>query len=181
MDRLVSLIVMLVPLSLISFGGGQAIIADIQHQSVAVNQWMTNREFTDLFALSRSSPGPASLIVALIGFHVAGFAGALVATFAIYVPSSLLVVGATALWHWAKDSPWRSAIEHGLAPIALGLIFAGVLAVVRAAQMNVMGLVVAAVCAAILYFTKLNAYFLIFAVAALYAAMVFFPMPFFAA
>ena len=55
-----------------------------------------------------------------------------------------------------------------------GLIFAGVLAVVRAAQMNVMGLVVAAVCAAILYFTKLNAYFLIFAVAALYAAMVFF-------
>jgi chromate transporter len=172
-SRLLGLILVFAPLSLLSFGGGQAIVADIQHQSVDVHRWLSDREFTDLFALSRSAPGPASLIAALIGWQVAGFLGAVIATFAIYIPSSLVVIAATAWWHKAKDSPWRDAVERGLAPIALGLIFAGVVAVVTAAHMDVLGIAVAAISGAILYFTKISAYWLIFVVAGFYTALLF--------
>ncbi len=98
-ERLLGLVLVFVPLSLLSFGGGQAIIADMQQQTVAVHGWLTDAQFVDLFALSRAAPGPTTLIAALIGWQVAGLAGALVAAFAIYVPSSIIVYAASRWWH----------------------------------------------------------------------------------
>ena len=130
---------MFAPLSLFSFGGGQAIIADMQVQ--VVNQgWMTAQQFADVFALSRAAPGPSTLIAALIGWQVAGFAGALVGTLAIYVPSSIVMYGAVRWWQSRGDSPWRNALQRGLAPIAMGLVFAGALSVLQAAQVSVLQL-----------------------------------------
>ena len=50
-DTLFALFAVFAPLSLLSFGGGNATIADIAHQSVAVRHWTSEREFADLFAL----------------------------------------------------------------------------------------------------------------------------------
>ena len=47
----------------------------MQHQTVTVHGWLTNGEFADLFAIARAAPGPSTLIVALIGWQVAGFLG----------------------------------------------------------------------------------------------------------
>src|ERR1044071_819651 len=91
--RLLGLIVVFAPLSLLSFGGGQAIMADVQYQTVDVHGWLTNAEFTDLFAVSRAAPGPSTLIAALIGWQVASLPGAIVGTLAMYVPSSLVLYG----------------------------------------------------------------------------------------
>ena len=63
-DRLLGLLLVFAPLSLLSFGGGQAIIADMQHQTVDIHHWMTGPQFVDLFALSRAAPGPSTLIAA---------------------------------------------------------------------------------------------------------------------
>jgi chromate transporter len=172
-SRLIGLILVFAPLSVLSFGGGQAIMADIQQQSVEVQKWLSNPEFVDMFAISRISPGPNTLISALIGWHVDGLTGALVAALAMYLPSSLLVYAASSWFIRSQASPLRIAIEQGLAPIAIGLIFAGTLAVMRAAQMDVMGLAVLAVCTAIFYFTKFSAYLLILIVGAFYAALFF--------
>jgi len=62
---------------------------------------------------------------------VAGWAGALTATVALYLPSSLLVYGAARLWGRWRGSPWHAAVEGGLAPIAAGLMLAGGLAVLQ--------------------------------------------------
>jgi chromate transporter len=70
-SRWLGIFLVFAPLSLFSFGGGQAVIAEMQHQVVDVQHWMTNQEFVDLFALSRAAPGPSTLIAALIGWHVA--------------------------------------------------------------------------------------------------------------
>src|SRR5512147_2764007 len=111
-SRLLGLVLVFAPLSLFSFGGGQAIVADMQVQ--VVNQgWMTPQQFVDMFALSRAAPGPSTLIAALIGWQVAGFAGAVVATLAIYIPSSLVVYAAVRWWHKSKESPWRGILERG--------------------------------------------------------------------
>ena len=131
-NRLIGLLIVFVPLSLLSFGGGQAIVADIQHQTVDVHSWLSNAQFTDMYAISRASPGPSTLVAALIGYQVAGFLGAFVACLAIYVPSSAVVYAATSWWQRHRVSPVKTAIERGLAPIAIGLIFAGALAVIEA-------------------------------------------------
>ena len=69
-------------LSLLAFGGGAAVLPDMQRQAVEVHHWVTSREFLDMFALSRAIP-PGSMIVVLIGQRVAGILGGLVALLAI--------------------------------------------------------------------------------------------------
>jgi chromate transporter len=130
---LLSLILVFGPLSLFSIGGGASLLAEIEHQSVAIHHWTTHREFADLFAISRAAPGPGTMLSTLIGWKVAGWAGALTATVALYLPSSLLVFGVSRLWGRWRGSLWHGAIERGLAPIAAGLVLAGGLAVLQAA------------------------------------------------
>ena len=176
-DRLLGLIIVFVPLSLLSFGGGQAIIADIQYQTVTVHNFLSNREFTDMYAISRAAPGPSTLIAALIGWQVSGFWGALVATLAIYIPSSIVVYRAAIWWHANPHSPWRTALARGLAPVAVGLIFAGIVAVLRSAQIvdaahvNLLGLATVLVSASLLYWTKISPYVLIGLVVLLYGGL----------
>ena len=85
-------------MSLLSFGGGNAVIADIAQQAIAVQGWTSEREVADLFALSRAAPGPGSMSAALIGWKAAGIVGAVVVSFAFYVPSAVLVFAVARLW-----------------------------------------------------------------------------------
>jgi chromate transporter len=171
-SRLLGLILVFAPLSLVSFGGGQAIMADMQVQ-VVERGWMTPQQFADVFALSRAAPGPSTLIAALIGWQVAGFAGALVGTLAIYVPSSIVMYGAVRWWHARADSPWRDALQRGLAPVAMGLVFAGALTVLEAAGVDALQLVTTLVALGFLLFTKVGPYPLMIAAAAGFAALQF--------
>jgi chromate transporter len=130
-QKLLALTVVFAPLSLLSIGGGASLLAEIEHQSVTVQGWTSQREFADLFAISRAAPGPGTMLSTLIGWKVAGMTGALTATVALYLPSSLLVYAAAKLWGRWRGSVWHSAVERGLAPIAAGLILAGGIAVLR--------------------------------------------------
>lgn len=172
-NLLLRLILVFAPLSILSIGGGQAIIADIQHQTVDVYHWFTNQEFADMFAISRATPGPNTLIASLIGWHLGGLTGMLAATLAMYIPSSVAFITATTFWHRNEGTRWRLAIERGLAPIAVGLIFAGALTILEALHLSVMGWTTTAAAMAVLYTTKTNPYLVIFSVIALYLAVFF--------
>ena len=128
---LFALFIVFAPLSLLSFGGGNAVLADIAQQSIA-HRWIGEREFSDLFALSRAAPGPGSMLATLIGWRAAGIPGALVATVAFYLPSALLIFGAARVWGRWRGSIWYDAVERGLAPVAAGLFLSGGIVVLRA-------------------------------------------------
>ena len=96
-DRLLALVLVFAPISLVSLGGGPSVFAEMQRQSVEVHGWLSAERFLDLFAVSRAAPGPGSLVAALVGWEAAGFAGALAAALALYLPSSLLLL---AVGHW---------------------------------------------------------------------------------
>lgn len=149
-DPLWSLIVVFVPFSLVSIGGGPSIFAGIQHQSVEVYHWVTAREFVDLFAIARAAPGPGSMLVTLLGWKAAGWTGALVATLALFIPSSILCYGISKMWNHYRGRRWHMALESGLAPIATGLILAGVVVIFRVAGAGWLSWAVAGVSAAIL-------------------------------
>ena len=111
-------------LSLLSIGGANAIIPEIHLRAVDIEHWMTDADFSQMFALAQAAPGPNVLIVSLIGWKVAGIAGALVAMLAMCGPSSLLTYYVAHAWDRFRDAPLRIAIQRGLAPITVGLILA---------------------------------------------------------
>ena len=128
---LVALIFVFAPLSLVSIGGGPAVFAEMQHQAVVVHGWVTQREFGDLFAISRAAPGPGALLATLIGWQAAGWRGALIVSFAFFLPSSMAVYVTAHFWNRWRGSAWHAALEEGFAPVAAGLVLAGALAVLQ--------------------------------------------------
>ena len=167
-DKLLGLVLLCVPLSLVSFGGGQTIVASLQHQTVDVQHLLTSRQFTDLYAISRASPGPSTLIVALIGWGISGFWGAVIATLAIFIPSSALICIFGSWWQQHRLSPWGRAVERGLTPIAVGLIVAGGLAVSQSAGLSLFEIATTLAAAAFLTLTRVGPYPVLVTVGALY-------------
>ena len=66
-------------LSLVAVGGINAILPEVHRAVVEVEHWMTSAEFAELFALAQLAPGPNAMVIALIGWKVAGVPGAFVA------------------------------------------------------------------------------------------------------
>ncbi|HEV7136633.1 MAG TPA: chromate transporter [Steroidobacteraceae bacterium] len=175
MDRSVlALLLVFAPLSILSIGGGQATIPEMQHQAVVVHSWLSNGEFADLFALSRAAPGPSSLIAALIGWHVFGFWGAVAATLGMFLPSSLLMYAVGAWWHRSQDSRLRRAIERGLTPIAVGLVFAGAITILRAAHAGALVLATAGAVCLLQSATRISTHATVGAVTSIYLLIFYF-------
>jgi chromate transporter len=130
-DVPLALLAVFVPFSLVSIGGGTSIVAGIQHQAVDVHHWLTAREFIDMFAISRAAPGPGSMLTTLVGLHVWGWSGALIATLALFGPSSLLCYGVALVWRRYRGQRWHTALEEGLAPVGIGLVLAGIVSILR--------------------------------------------------
>ncbi|MBZ4280762.1 chromate transporter, partial [Mycobacterium tuberculosis] len=89
-----------------------------------VHHWMTATQFVNDFAIARMAPGPGSLLATLIGWQVAGFWGAVIATLALFGPTAFLIYGVAHLWRRHKGARWQIALEAGLRPVAAGMILA---------------------------------------------------------
>ena len=157
-QRLLALVLVFAPLSLLSFGGGQSTIPEMQRQAVAVHDWLSSGQFADIYAIARAAPGPSTLIVALIGWQVSGFWGAVVATLAVFVPSSLLMYWVGSWWLRNEHAPLRRAIEKGLAPVAVGLVFAGAAIVLTSAHAGPLALATTAAVCALQSTTRISTY-----------------------
>ena len=149
-NALLALLAVFVPFSLVSFGGGTSIIAGMQRDAVDVHQWISAREFVDLFAISRAAPGPGLMLATLIGWKVSGWAGAIVASLAIFVPSSLLCYSVALVWQRYRGRRWHTALEQGLAPVGIGLVLAGAVAVLRVSGAGALSWILAFASAALL-------------------------------
>jgi chromate transporter len=142
-DLLLALVAVFVPFSLVSIGGGISVMAGIQHQSVDIQHWLTASEFVESFAIARAAPGPGTMIATLIGWHVAGWPGAVIATLAFFVPSTLLCYAVVRVWSRYRGKPWHTALERGLAPVGTGLILAGAVSILRIGGGGLLGWAVA--------------------------------------
>lgn len=120
-------------LSLLGFGGGRAIIPQMYADAVLQYRWITAADFARFFAISKLAPGPTTLTGALIGYAVAGIVGSIVATLALYGPSSLLCYLLGRVWARFSEARWRSQLTRAVAPVVVGMIWAGAAAVARGA------------------------------------------------
>ena len=142
-------------LSLVAVGGANVLIPELQ-RLVLEQGWMSGREFAALFAIAQAAPGPNVLVVSLIGWKVAGLAGALVATVGMCGPSSLLCYYVARLWQRLHASPWRRAIERGLAPLTIGLVAGSAMLMSEAANQHPAGWLLCAATTLLAWRTRIN-------------------------
>ncbi len=158
--------------SLLAFGGVNAVLPEIHHQAVEIERWLTDREFTDLYALTQAAPGPNYLIVSLIGYRAAGIGGAIVATVATAGPPAILTYYVAKVWDRFQGAAWQGAIQTALAPLTAGLVGASAAVLLRAADTTAPRIAVTAVLVFIASFTSVNP-LLVFAAAAVFGMLGF--------
>ena len=112
-------------MSLTLFGGGYVIIPIMEQALVGDLHWVTLNEFNAAIGISQVTPGPILTSVTFIGYKMAGFTGALVATLAIFLPSSLLMIFLSHLQQKIKHLSYIDAVMKGIRAVVIGLIFSG--------------------------------------------------------
>ena len=106
-----------------SFGGG--VVAYLRSSLVGRHRWVDDREFVELLSISQTLPGlNATNMAILVGDRLRGPAGAAAALLGICLPGALLMVAAGALHREHGDQPLVTAMLHGVAAAAVGLILA---------------------------------------------------------
>jgi chromate transporter len=143
-------------LSLFAVGGANAALPEMHRLAVDVNHWMTDRQFADMFAIAQVSPGPNVIIVTLIGYHVAGIAGAVVASLAMTGPTCIVAFLIGRVWERFKTAHWRIAIQAGLVPVSLGLMAASAYVISRATDQSWLSAALTLATAVLAYFTRIN-------------------------
>jgi len=170
MSALADLAAVFGQLSLLAFGGANAVLPEMQRQVVDVHHWMSARDFAALFALAQAAPGPNMMVVSLVGWRVAGIPGALVATGAVAAPAAMLTWLVSGVWYRFRDAPWRKAVQAGLQPVTAGLIMASAALLIRSTAVDLSAAVVVVVAAGLFIFTKLHPLLILAAAAAAGAA-----------
>jgi chromate transporter len=160
-DILITLAVQFTIMALLALGGANAVVPEIHRQAVELRGWMDDRQFADMFAISQAFPGPNVMLVTLVGYHVAGFAGAVVTTLAMCGPTAVLAAILVRTWDRFKDMPWRMKVQTALVPISVGLVGASAIVLTQVAVRNWAAGVIVAVSAAIAYWTRWNPLWLI--------------------
>ena len=160
-DILLVLGVQFAVMSLLALGGANAVVPEMHRQAVELNGWMNDREFTDMFAMAQVAPGPNVMLVTLIGYHVAGLAGALVTTFAMCGPTAVLAHFLGRAWDRFKDAHWRMAVQAGVVPISIGLVAATAIVLTWSTAQSWLAVAITAATAATMYWTRWNPLWLV--------------------
>lgn len=154
-------------LSLLAFGGIGSLLPEIHRYVVEVNGWLTSRQFADVYAIGQASPGPNMMYLALVGWLVSGWAGALAVTVGLVVPPALLTLGLVRLESSNPDSRLSRVVRRGIAPITIGLVLASGLTLVQAVDHDWRSYLVTTLTVVVVLATRINPLWLIAAGAVL--------------
>lgn len=121
-------------IGLFNFGGGYAMISFIQNEVVYKQGWLSTAEFTDVVAISQVTPGPVGINLATYTGYTAADSvwGAAIATFAVCLPSFILMLAVSRYFVKYRNSPSVEAVFAGLRPAVIGLIAAAALVLCNA-------------------------------------------------
>jgi chromate transporter len=119
-------------IGMFTIGGGYAMLSLIQNEVVTVHGWISDTTFTDIVAISQMTPGPIGINSATyVGYEVLSNSGAseaisvlgsFTATFAVVLPSFLIVLMLAKVYEKWKDHYLFKGIMSALKPATLGLI-----------------------------------------------------------
>jgi chromate transporter len=156
MAKLLILAALFGKLSLLAVGGVNSTVPEIAQQVVGLHHWATAAQFSQLYALAQSAPGPNMLIAALIGAHVAGISGGIVSTLAMILPAGILAMTVSGLWERFREQRWRQVVQAAILPITAGLLLAAGFVLVRASDRTILFAVISLAATGLAFKTKLH-------------------------
>src|SRR3954470_1330297 len=106
----------------LSFGGAYASLIFVQQGAVAQHQWLTDGQLLDGVALSVATPGPFMLFTTFAGYLAGGVAGAILATFFVFLPSFVFVLGGAHYVEKVRDNKSIQAFLAGVSAAVVGVI-----------------------------------------------------------
>ena len=137
------------------FGSGLAIIPFLQQGVVEQFGWLNEHQFLDAVAVAMITPGPVVITVAFIGFLVAGFAGAVMASIGIFLPVYLFTILPAPWFKRHRDNPQLKAFVDGATAAATGAITGAVLVLATRAIIDLPTTAIAFVSLAVLWRYKI--------------------------
>ena len=124
-------------IGLFGFGGGYGMLSLIQGEVVHHWGWMTTAEFTDIVAVSQMTPGPIGInsatycgytaVMNATGDPLLSILGSITATFALVLPSFILMMLISMLFLKYMETHIMKMIFAALRPAVVGLLAAATL------------------------------------------------------
>jgi chromate transporter len=152
----------------ILFGGGYLLIAFLQKGLVEEYGWLTQQQLLDSIAIGQFTPGPVLSTATFIGYIIAGFPGATVATIGIFLPSFLFVAALNPLMNPIRKSSWTRPFLDAVNVSALALMVLttmqlgmATLILPKTHDLDFLGLGISVISAILVLFYRINAMYLI--------------------
>lgn len=109
-------------ISISLFGGGYVIVPIMQSLFVKDLNWLNTKQFIDAIAFSQVTPGPILVSSTFIGYKLAGFSGALLATCCMFLPAAALMIMVAKIFNRTKEHPLIKSMIGGIKVVVIGLI-----------------------------------------------------------
>ena len=143
------------------YGSGYVLLAFLRADFVERLGWLTDRQLLDAVAVGQVTPGPVFTTATFIGFLLAGWTGAVLATVAIFLPSFVFVAASRPLLPRLRGSRRAAAFLDGVNVAALGLMAAVTWQLGRAAVVDPLTAALALAAAVLLVRTRVNSVWLL--------------------
>ena len=164
-SALVKLFVSFLKIGSVVFGSGYVLLAFLRSEFVEHLHWLTERQLIDAVAVGQFTPGPVFTTATFIGFIVAGWAGAVVATVGIFLPGFLLVAVSGPLIPKLRKSALASTALDGVVAGSLALMAVVAWQLGKASMVDRMTMLVFVVSLVVLLRFRVNAAWVVAAAA----------------
>ncbi len=145
----------------ILFGSGYVLLAFLRADLVQHWGWLTDRQLIDAIAVGQFTPGPVFTTATFIGYVVAGYPGAILATIGIFLPSFLLVAASYPIIPRLRRSKWTAGFLDGVNVASLGLMAAVTWQLGRAALVDGVTVALGLLSTIALFRTRVNSAWLV--------------------
>jgi chromate transporter len=143
------------------YGSGYVLISFLERDLVEQLGWLTEQQLLDAVAIGQVTPGPVFTTATFVGYQVAGFAGAAVATLAIFAPALVFVALLSRIVPLIRRSPWAGGALDGVNAASLGMMAAAVVRLADTALVDPLTVVVAVAALAVLLVRRPNSVWLV--------------------
>ena len=143
------------------FGSGYVLLAVLRADLVVKMHWLSDAQLLDAIAVSQATPGPFFTVATFIGYILAGWRGAALATLGMFLPAFVYVSATAGFLPKLRKSPVASAFLDGVNAAAVALMAFVGWQFARASLLNVPAVILAVVSAVLVFRYKVNSAWLV--------------------